>query len=178
MFEEEIRLRDYFHVIRKRRWVIITVLFIVAVSITILTFRQTPVYEATAQILIEKEAPNIVNFKEVLELDSVDQEYYQTQYRILKSRTLVKEVLNKLNLLDQTAQQESDQHTFSMSTLLTTIQEFLGLYETLDLSEEENITKLSNIIEESRKFLTEDFLNDRMKQALAVDETLGRVIKK
>jgi len=48
----------------------------------------------------------------------------------------------------------------------------------LDLSEEENIQELCRIIKESRGYLTEDFLRDRMKQALAVDETLGRVIRK
>ncbi len=53
-----------------------------------------------------------------------------------------------------------------------------NLTAVLDLSEEENIAELSNIIEESREYLSDEFLNDRMKQALAVDETLGRVIRK
>ncbi len=48
----------------------------------------------------------------------------------------------------------------------------------LDLAEAENIEELGRIIEESRGYLTEEFLKDRMKQALAVDETLGRVILK
>ncbi|MBU0480432.1 MAG: prephenate dehydrogenase/arogenate dehydrogenase family protein [Proteobacteria bacterium] len=52
-----------------------------------------------------------------------------------------------------------------------------NLTAVLDLSEDENIAELCNIIEESRGFLSEDFLSARMKQALAVDETLGRVIK-
>ncbi len=52
-----------------------------------------------------------------------------------------------------------------------------NLEAVLDLAEEENIDQLSCIINESRDYLTEEFLKDRMKQALAVDETLGRVIK-
>lgn len=47
----------------------------------------------------------------------------------------------------------------------------------LDLAESEDIEELSRIITASRDYLTEEFLKDRMKQALAVDETLGRVIR-
>jgi prephenate dehydrogenase len=47
----------------------------------------------------------------------------------------------------------------------------------LDLAESEDIEELSRIIAASRDYLTEEFLKDRMKQALAVDETLGRVIR-
>ena len=47
----------------------------------------------------------------------------------------------------------------------------------LDLAEEEKIPELCAIIDENRKFLTDEFLKDRMKQSLAVDGTLGRIIK-
>ena len=116
MFEEEINLRDYLHILRKRRWVILTILFVVAVSVTILTFQQTPVYEATARILIEKETPNILTFKEVLDLETADTDYYQTQYKILKSRTLAKQVLEKLGIMKQAMQQEPETGNFSIPT--------------------------------------------------------------
>lgn len=48
----------------------------------------------------------------------------------------------------------------------------------LDLAEQEQIEELCRLIEGSRDYLTEEFLKDRMRQALAVDETLGRVILK
>ncbi|MCA1766199.1 MAG: prephenate dehydrogenase/arogenate dehydrogenase family protein [Desulfobulbaceae bacterium] len=46
-----------------------------------------------------------------------------------------------------------------------------------ELAEEGKISQLCEIIEQNRQFLTEDFLKDRMKQSLAVDNTLGRIIK-
>jgi len=52
-----------------------------------------------------------------------------------------------------------------------------NLEAVLDLADSEDIEELGLIINASRDYLTEDFLKDRMKQALAVDETLGRVIK-
>jgi polysaccharide biosynthesis transport protein len=135
MFEEEINLKDYLHIIRKRRWVIVTVLFVVAISVTILTFRQTPVYQATARILIEKETPNILTFKEVMDLDTSNQDYYQTQYKILKSRTLAKQVLEKLGLLSQAMQQAPAPEGFSLSGLWAHLQELLGLHEGQVLSD-------------------------------------------
>ncbi|HSH12105.1 MAG TPA: prephenate dehydratase domain-containing protein [Desulfurivibrionaceae bacterium] len=53
-----------------------------------------------------------------------------------------------------------------------------NLEAVLDLAEAENIEELGRVIETSRDYLTEEFLKDRMKQALAVDETLGRAILK
>ena len=47
----------------------------------------------------------------------------------------------------------------------------------MELAEEENIEELCSIIEKNKSFLTTDFLNVRMKQALAVDETLRRIHK-
>lgn len=46
-----------------------------------------------------------------------------------------------------------------------------------ELAEEGKISQLCEIIEQNRQFLTEDFLKDRMKQSLAVDNTLGRILK-
>ena len=52
-----------------------------------------------------------------------------------------------------------------------------NLGKILEMSEEQKISELCTIIEESREYLTEEFLKDRMKQSLAVDGTLGRMIK-
>ncbi len=57
-----------------------------------------PRYRAQARVLIEKENPNILSFQQVLNLDTTHDDYYQTQYRILKSRTLAAAVFQKLDL--------------------------------------------------------------------------------
>ena len=89
---------DYLRVIYKRRWVAMTTIFLVVVTVIIYTFTATPIYEAHAQLLIEVENPNVVSFKEVIEQDKATTDYYQTQYRILQSRTLARRTLSKLNL--------------------------------------------------------------------------------
>ncbi len=46
------------------------------------------------------------------------------------------------------------------------------------LAEAGEIEALCRVIEENRGYLSEEFLSDRMRQALIVDETLGRVISR
>jgi succinoglycan biosynthesis transport protein ExoP len=107
VFSEDVHLTNYIRIIRKRQWIIITFFVIVVVSVTISSFLRTPVYKSTARILIEKETPNVLSFKEVLALDTSDTDYYQTQYTILRSRTLAKEVLQRLGMMEQAMQDQS-----------------------------------------------------------------------
>ncbi|MEW5804524.1 MAG: polysaccharide biosynthesis tyrosine autokinase [bacterium] len=96
--EEEIHLREYWRVIMKYRWTVITLFIIVFITVAIATFSMEPVYKATAQILIDKENPNILSIKEVMSLDAQDTDYYQTQYKILQSRSMAKSVIDVLDL--------------------------------------------------------------------------------
>ena len=52
--QDEINLWDYWHVIRKWQWMIIAVFVTVVLIATIKTFRQPPIYQATARLLIDK----------------------------------------------------------------------------------------------------------------------------
>lgn len=86
--EQEIDLREYFRVLYERRWMIVSITVILCSLSLIRSFMMRPVYEATAHILIQKESPRVVNMEEVSPDAYGDREYYQTQYKILKSRTL------------------------------------------------------------------------------------------
>jgi polysaccharide biosynthesis transport protein len=96
--EEEVHLRDYLRVILKRRWLIAAVFLVLVASVTISNLLMDPVYQATTQILIDKENPNVVNVEEVLGMNAADREYYQTQYEILKSKSLALKVIKDLDL--------------------------------------------------------------------------------
>lgn len=135
VFQDDIHLTNYLRIIRKRQWIILTFFVIVVASVTIRSFLQTPVYKATTRILIEKETPNVLSFKEVLALDTADTDYYQTQYTILRSRTLAKEVLQRLGLLEQAVQEQSQ--GFSIRGILSNLLRAVGLRK--PLSEEAQI---------------------------------------
>ncbi len=53
-----------------------------------------------------------------------------------------------------------------------------SLKKVLELAQNGEIDKLCSLIEESREYLTDDFLSARMEQSLAVDETLGKILQK
>ena len=84
MAREEIHLREYLLVLRKWRWFILAVLFTVVTIVTVLTFRQVSVYQASARLLIEKEAQNVLAFEEVLELDTSEDTFLNKSQRLVK----------------------------------------------------------------------------------------------
>jgi capsular exopolysaccharide synthesis family protein len=95
---DEMHIIDYVKVLYKRRWTALTAFLCVVLSISVYTVTATPIYAARVQILIDKEATNVVTFKEAFEQNQVADDYYQTQYKILQSRALVRRTLNALKL--------------------------------------------------------------------------------
>lgn len=96
--QDQIDLRDYLRVMVKRRWTIITVFAVIFITVAISTYTAVPIYEATTRLIIEKENPKVVSIEEVLAVDSSGTDYYQTQYKIIESRTVAREVIKRLNL--------------------------------------------------------------------------------
>ena len=96
--EQEINLRDYLRVIMKRRWTIITCFVVIVVTVAISTLTATPIYRAMVKLIIEKENPNVVSIQEVMSVDASGTDYYQTQYKIIESRSIAREVIKRLNL--------------------------------------------------------------------------------
>jgi capsular exopolysaccharide synthesis family protein len=94
-------LLDYVRVLYRRRYVAMTAFIVVVVLVTVYTFTRTPVYQASVQIEIDYESPKVVPFQQVTDsqyggYDS--QEYYQTQYKLLQSRSLARRTLDSANL--------------------------------------------------------------------------------
>jgi chorismate mutase/prephenate dehydratase len=52
-----------------------------------------------------------------------------------------------------------------------------NLLTILDMAEAGQIEELSTVIAESREYLTEEFLQATLRQSLAVDEVLGKVVR-
>ena len=98
--EKEVNLRDYWKVIQKRRWTIIAFFLIIVITTAVATFTMKPIYRGTTTIQINKENPQIVDFKEIFAVNTMDTDYYQTQYKILESRSLAKRVIQSLKLAE------------------------------------------------------------------------------
>lgn len=96
--EKEINLLDYLKVLQKRKWLILAIFAIVLTVTAVGIFTVKPVFRGTATIQIDKENPQIVDFREIFTVSAWDTDYYQTHYQILASRQLAKRVIHSLNI--------------------------------------------------------------------------------
>ena len=95
---DEIDLLDYLRPLYKRRWTAVASFLVIVLGVTAYTFSATPIYEARTKLLIEPENPNVISFQEVIEEGEARNDYYETQYNILRSRSLAGKTLDALNL--------------------------------------------------------------------------------
>ncbi|WP_404339939.1 GumC family protein [Pseudoalteromonas mariniglutinosa] len=96
--EEAIDLGAYINVLKQAKWRILGFAFIITFFTVLITFTLIPQYKATATILIESEQTKAVSFDEVYGLDSTKKEYYLTQFEVIKSDSVAREVITTLNL--------------------------------------------------------------------------------
>jgi len=95
---QETHIYDYLRTLYKWRRIAIVCFIIVVGTVAVASLVMTPVYRATTRILIEREAPKVLNMQELLPIDMVSTDFYQTQYKILQSRSLALRVIQALNL--------------------------------------------------------------------------------
>lgn len=97
-------IRQYLRIAMRRRYVILGVAAASLILGLIVTLLMTPQYTATSTIEISREASQLTNFQGVERETSIaDQEFYQTQYGLLRSRTLAERVAAQLRLIDDKA---------------------------------------------------------------------------
>jgi capsular exopolysaccharide synthesis family protein len=98
--EEAPHLLDYWRIVLKRRWVVLSCLLVVFSTVAIGTLKQKPLYAGRVLIEINPQEPEVLTFREILqaapsaEVDS----YRETQYKVLQSRTLAEHVIGELHL--------------------------------------------------------------------------------
>ena len=97
--EETIDLREYFFILKKKMWIIVTSMIICGLISGIVSFFVlTPVYEANTSLIVNKEVEN-----ELAEMTTSDdlrfvQQLALTYGEIIKSRTVITSTIDKLGL--------------------------------------------------------------------------------
>src|SRR5207245_7423724 len=101
---------DYLLVLRKHQWLITGIFLVAVITVGVWTFRQIPIYQAAATILIDPEAPKILNIQEVTPMGSApwDPNYYPTQHEIIKSRAVLNKTIQALKLKERAPALASD----------------------------------------------------------------------
>lgn len=114
-------LVQYWRVALRWKWVIAAIMLGALATVLILTFLKTPIYTAVATIEIARQQDKVVNVEGVQpDSGAGDMEFYQTQYALLKARSLAERVADSLRLSEdvnffQTFGVDTGQGTFLAS---------------------------------------------------------------
>jgi succinoglycan biosynthesis transport protein ExoP len=96
---QESTLREYMRVLIKRKWMVIGVVAGIFMVVAVASLRQTPVYEAVGQIVVNKADSNLITFKDSGPvMDYYDPTDLDTEVLILQSDLLALQVIRQLNL--------------------------------------------------------------------------------
>jgi succinoglycan biosynthesis transport protein ExoP len=103
--QEEIQGFDFLKVFKRlkdRKWSFLSVVFLFLAIGLFYVVTATPVYQADSTILIGTQTSDQFagKGKQFAEVDPTNTEFYKTQYALLQSRTVIKNVIEKLNLLE------------------------------------------------------------------------------
>ena len=103
--QETLNLSEYFGVLRRRRRLVIAFFVAVVATVTIGSFLATPIYRATAVILIDAQSPQVMATTAGVEMGSGGyssyysyREYYKSQMGIITSHSIAKQVFGDLNI--------------------------------------------------------------------------------
>ena len=114
--EGDLSVVDLWRVLVKRRWTIFTFFLIVLTSVVTATFLMTPTYRASLTLQIEREPAKVLEFQAVTPNESENSgDFYQTQYELLRSRSLAKRVVDQLDLAKHPLFTNTDEPSFWQS---------------------------------------------------------------
>jgi capsular exopolysaccharide synthesis family protein len=106
---DDVDLRYYWNIINRRKWAITGLAMAVGLLTTLIVFAMTPIYRASATLLIEAQQANVVSIEQVYGLDTRGQDYRETQFEILGARPLAERVVDGLRLFEKPEFRPDDQ---------------------------------------------------------------------
>ncbi len=102
--KREVDLIEYWRVIVKRKWVIMTFAGTLIFFVGVFSFLATPKYKSAATLLIEDETSRILSIDETFGYQPGvfrDLRFFNTQLKLLESESLAERVARKMNLLSR-----------------------------------------------------------------------------
>jgi len=101
--KREIDLMEYWRVIEKRKWMLISFASVIILFALIFTFTAVPRYKATATLFIEEDVSRVVSIEDEFgnPRQVTDMRAFNTQLEMLKSKNLAIRVADRMNLLSR-----------------------------------------------------------------------------
>jgi capsular exopolysaccharide synthesis family protein len=152
---EEIHLRDYLNVIKKRKSLFATFLIVVMVVVVVGTFTMTPQYQGVCRVMIEKGESSALTAQNAY--SRYDPEFYETQFQLIKSERVAQRVVKILDLNDTWNSymgiEEGEVSGISawLARAKTVIKSFLSRAPVAEVAEETETEKTARIAEKLLK---------------------------
>lgn len=98
--EQVIDLRKLIKPMMQSKWRILSFAILITALTIFVVFSLQPIFKSTATLLIEAEQARAIKIEQVYGINSGQQEYYLTQFEIIKSRSIAERVFNELDLIN------------------------------------------------------------------------------
>ena len=105
--EKDFDLKEIREAVKKRKWFLIAFVLTITLGTALYCFFAKPVYEAKARVLVNLKKPDPVKLTNNITYDFKGKEFFETQVALIKSRTLIRNVIKKLKL-DESPEFQSD----------------------------------------------------------------------
>ena len=99
-FHKRDSLKVYFNVLRRRKWYIIIPIFLVTPLLIAIAILEEPLYQSSAQVLIEPANLKVINVETVFQ-PRLSEEDLLTEYQLIRSEEHLAEVVDRLDLQDK-----------------------------------------------------------------------------
>ena len=96
--QTETNVREYLHVLQKRKWLILSLVLVITSLVTIQAYREPSIYQGSTTIRIEPKQSSILQTGGSLVFNQTDPNFWGTQLRLLQSPVLARQVVVTLNL--------------------------------------------------------------------------------
>jgi polysaccharide biosynthesis transport protein len=95
---EPATVKDYFFVVLKRKWLILSLVLIVTSLMAIQSFRAPSIYQGETLIRIEQKQPNVLQTDRIVINGQNDPNFWGTQLKLLQNPALARQVVLTLDL--------------------------------------------------------------------------------
>src|SRR5687767_15157546 len=94
----ETNVREYLHIVLKRKWLILSLVLVITSLVTIQAYREPSIYQGSSTIRIEAKQGSILQTGGALVVNQTDPNFWGTQLRLLQSPVLARQVVLTLDL--------------------------------------------------------------------------------
>src|ERR1039458_865428 len=95
---QKLNFHEYWRILKKRRWLVLSVLMVFLVLGTLITLMTTPLYTASVRLQIDRNVSKVVEGGNITPVEGADFEFMKTQYELMLGRSMAERVVSSLKL--------------------------------------------------------------------------------